>query len=174
MELREELERAQAFSREQMEERGEVLPFFLAWDGDGVGHYLMTPWGSEEEKVRTLGLLRLFFRWRRVTHYVQVSEAWVIERTPEQRAVDRRAPAECEDRREVIVVNAVSHDAAVAGQCPIARDGDVVAVGELKVHEGESTGRMMDLLPPRDDPPAPPEVDALMRELFNSMPHGTF
>ena len=68
----------------------------------------------------------------------------------------------------------MSHDAAVAGQCPILRDGDVVAVGPLKIHEGESSGRMMELLPPRDDPPAPPQVDAMMHALFDSMSHWTF
>lgn len=172
MELRERLDAAYRVAGEMLVRDGEVTPFIQAQDDHGNVYLLPTLWKGEQQKLELLSRLKLFFTWKRVTSYVQVSEAWVIERSPEDARNETRSPEECEDRAEVLVLNAVSRDEVLAATCPMVRDGDEVAAGAPEFFSGPKEGRLLELLPPKDVPEVSPEVERLLGELFRNLEAG--
>lgn len=162
--MRELMEQQMAVCKARVEAGEELMPHFVAWDREGAAHVIATPWGDEEEKVRTLRMLKTFFTWKGVERYVMVSEAWVVVRSPD--STDRREPRNCEDRQEVITMMGVSRKEVLACNALIATDGAVRAVAEAVWNEpGTTSGRMADLLPPEGFTLSP-AMDAALGSFF--------
>jgi hypothetical protein len=170
-EMKEAMRKQMAKSVEEVERGEDLLPCFIGFNDAGEVFIMGTPWDSEEDKVRTLRYVTLFFAWKQVTSYIQVSEAWTVTREIDDQ--DRRAPADCEDRSEVIVVNGVTRSGAWGLISRIARDGKLAACSDPDWGgDGTMTGRMMRLLPPEGMGPPPPHVEAELRAVFAHFSQG--
>ena len=170
-EMREAVRKQTAQSVEAVERGEDLLPCFIGFNDKEEVFMMGTPWDSEEDKVRALRYVQLFFAWKQVTSYIQVSEAWTVTREPG--STDRRAPADCEDRSEVIVVNGVTRSGAVCLISRIARDGKLVACSDPDWGgNGATAGRMTRLLPLEGMDPPPPHVEAELRAVFAHFPQG--
>ncbi len=153
-------------------ERGEdLIPCFIGFNRRNEAFMIGTPWDDEEDKVRALFYVKMFFAWKEVDSYLQVSEAWTVTR--ELGSTDTRAPADCPERQEVIVVNGVNRAGAVGLHAKIARDGKMVACSDPEwAGNGDMTGRMTDLLPPEGMGPPPPHVEERLKVIFANFPQG--
>lgn len=169
-EMKEAMRKQMAQSTEAVERGEDLVPCFIGFNDKKEVFMMGTPWDSEEDKVRALRYVQLFFAWKQVTSYIQVSEAWTVTR--ELGNTDNRAPADCEDRSEVIVVNGVTRSGAMGLLSRIARDGKMVACSPPEWHESPMTGRMTQLLPPEGIGAPPPHIEAELRAVFAHFPQG--
>jgi len=168
--MRERMRREMERCVEEVEAGGDLLPRFLGFNAGGEMFAMFTPWESEQEKAVAMHHVRLFFAWKQVVSYIMVSEAWVVTREIDD--TDRRAPADCEDRAEAIIVNGVSHREQVGLHSRIARDGRLVACQPPVWQEGSMTGRMTDLLPPEGLGAPPPHIAREIERIFAGFPQG--
>jgi len=170
-EMKEAMRKQMAKSVEAVEAGGDLVPCFIGFNDAGELFMMGTPWDSEEDKMRALRYVMLFFAWKQVTSYIQVSEAWTVTRDVGDQ--DRRAPADCEDRCEIIVVTGVTRSGAWSLISRTARDGKLAACSDPDWGgDGAMTGRMMRLLPPEGMGPLPPHVEAELRAVFPHFPQG--
>ena len=147
---------------------GEIMPHFVAWTETNEMLYVCTPWPNEEAKVQILQMIKLLFLVKKVNAYVMTSEAWTVTRDVD--TTDKRAPAECEDRKEIITMIGVQRGQSnVALSADIARDGDIVEVGEAKWSDYTIAGRMTELLAPEGIPELPPEDAAFLLDKLGSI-----
>ena len=168
--MRERMRREMERCVEEVEAGGDLVPCFIGFSDKNEVFMMVTPWDSEEDKVRSLRYVQLFFAWKQVTSYIQVSEAWTVTRELGQE--DSRAPADCENRSEVIVVNGLVRSGAMGLMSRIVRDGKLVACSPPEWHESQMTGRMTQLLPPEGMGPPPPHIASELRAVFSRFPQG--
>ncbi|MDX2277735.1 MAG: hypothetical protein NW206_19970 [Hyphomonadaceae bacterium] len=132
----------------QIKAGGEYPARFIAMNDEREVFYIVTPWGGERDKLATLEFLRLFFIRHQVKRYVQVAEAWIVERGPDYKPGSEPPPGECADRIETVFACGVDYSGVRMASVRINRDGDQVTFTEPDwAGSGKLSGRMTELLP---------------------------
>lgn len=134
----------------------EIMTQFTAQTADGALNIYMTPWGNEAEKQWTLDKLRAHFAETNVQRYVMISEIWRVTYKgadiPDIRAGKHVMPSQHPNREECLMVLGVDPGAGEIMQfiAPIITEDGKRRLGERESppHEGEASGRMIDLLGP--------------------------
>lgn len=157
MTLKEKVERALKYGEEQLIASGSLMALFHAESADGKLFIIATPWPNDEEKVKTLNILRCMFVAESIVNYVLLSEIWVKscdgDEEYENYKKTGKMPCEYDDKDEALFGLGVNLAGEICAETKLIKRDAAGKITHLVPYKKEDdttkmTGRMTELLHP--------------------------
>lgn len=144
-----------AMCNKAMEERGSAPSIVLCYDKGGRERLLEASFHGSSHRQQVLAGLQIYFAAWGVESYIFVSEAWVINRSPQQLRERHARPSQAEDRRELLMILGVTREGISYHAAEIRREPDGRAWLDDSImakHKGMESlgGDLIELLPPQE------------------------
>lgn len=144
-----------------LKDDGEIMGMMEAVTADNEAILIPLLWGSQEEKTGILGMIKLMFQAKNVTHFYMLTEAWMagahVDDAEATQALENHVGSleHAPGRKEVLLVQYTSYDEARMISYEMIRDEDgkfshLAEPMVMSSKEGDRNaigGAMIDLLP---------------------------
>ena len=142
------IEHAAQFAAMVFRDKGSVAPMWICEQANGERFVVGSPWSSDNEKDLAVEALRVLFQQQQVVRYVNMVEAWTVERVGK---VPPERPSLHPDRREIIAFMAESAEgeSEMAVFYILRPEHGPATLSPLQWRGGMFAGRMANLLRPR-------------------------
>lgn len=119
------------------EEGAQLSPAFLM-ESEEERIIVVTPWSNKEERNRSLNVIQLAMKIKKIKQYSVVSESWMATET--KGFETGLMPSQRQDRKEVVVIVAVTKIEKKSVMFDIERNDKAIIIDLIKEKEMEGSG----------------------------------